>query len=255
MQELNFVLTVEIDYRQGGMYMNSKQLNIFKTILFIFGLAVVEIAFVIVNYPMPEEGLSSIQKFFWLEIVVCYLVFFVPFFFNSITTETIDTKITSTVNIWISVIIFEIVAIAFAILTLNEVVNMRISILVELIVFFMAAIFVYFGYFAGNHIKNVQTQEDRSLNKILELKTAFEMLNLKTDMWSCELNDQKKAVKKLCDDVRYMSPVDTEIASRIEMKLIISANVLTESILTPAETDSKILELTNLINQRKLLRK
>lgn len=52
-----------------------------------------------------------------------------------------------------------------------------------------------------------------------------------------------------------MSPVDTEASSKLEMKLIIAANVLTESTLSSAELDSKILELTNLINQRKLLKK
>ena len=52
-----------------------------------------------------------------------------------------------------------------------------------------------------------------------------------------------------------MSPVDTDLAAKLEMKLIISANVLTESALTPGEMDSKITELTNLINQRKLLKK
>ena len=235
--------------------MNSKQLDIFRTLLFIGGLIIVGVAFAIVNYPFPEDGLEANQKFFWAEIVICYLVFFVPFFFSSITSKTINTKITSTVNIWISVIVFEIVAITFAILTLNEKVSIRIAILVELIVFFFAAIFVYFGYFAGNHIGNVQAQEAKSLSKIAELKSTFEMLNLKTDMWSYELNNQKNTIKKLCEDIRYMSPVDTDLASKLEMKLIIAANVLAESTLTPSEMDSKIVELTNLINQRKLLKK
>lgn len=235
--------------------MNSKQLDIFRTLLFIGGFVIVGAAFAIVNYPFPRDGLKASQKFFWAEILICYPVFFVPFFFSSITSKTIDTKITSTVNIWISVIVFEIVAITFAILALNEKVSIRIAILVELIIFFFAAIFVYFGYFAGNHIGNVQAQEAKSLSKIAELKSAFEMLNLKTDMWSYDLNNQKNAIKKLCEDVRYMSPVDTDLAAKLEMKLIISANVLTESALTPGEMDSKITELTNLINQRKLLKK
>ena len=235
--------------------MNSKQLDIFRTLLFIGGLVIVGVTFGIVNYPLPENGLAASQKFFWTEIIICYLVFFVPFFFSSITSKTIDTKITSTVNIWISVIVFEIVAIIFAILALNEKVSIQIAILVELIVFFFAAIFLYFGYFAGNHIGNVQAQESKSLSKIAELKSAFEMLNLKTDMWSYEFNNQKNAIKKLCEDVRYMSPVDTDLTSKLEMKLIISAKVLTESTLTPAEMDSKITELSNLINQRKLLKK
>ena len=62
--------------------MNSKQLGVFRTILFIAGLVIVGAAFAIVNCPIPEEGLTAGQKFFWIEIVLCYLVFFVPFFFS-----------------------------------------------------------------------------------------------------------------------------------------------------------------------------
>ena len=81
------------------------------------------------------------------------------------------------------------------------------------------------------------------------------MLNLKTDMWSSDLYEQKSKVKKLCDDVKYMSPVDTDQAQAIETKLIIAANVIAESTMTPADLDAKIMELTNLVNQRKLMRK
>ena len=234
--------------------MNSKHLNIFKNLLFVLGLVIIAIAFAVVNSPMPEQGLTSGQKFLWVEIVICYLVFFIPFFFSSISSKNIDTKITSTIAIWISVIIFEIIAIALAVLSLNDVVKIKVSIIVELIVFFISAIFVYFGYFSRNHIGNVQAQEKQSLNKIKELKSAFEILNLKTQMWPDELNAQKAAVKKLCDDVRYISPLESDAASKIEMKLIVAANVIMESNLSSAEMDSKILELTNLISQRKLLK-
>lgn len=234
--------------------MNSKHLNIFKNLLFVLGLVIIAIAFAVVNSPMPEQGLTSGQKFLWVEIVICYLVFFIPFFFSSISSKNIDTKITSTIAIWISVIIFEIIAIALAVLSLNDVVKIKVSIIVELIVFFISAIFVYFGCFSGNHIGNVQEQEKQSLNKIKELKSAFEILNLKTQMWPDELNAQKAAVKKLCDDVRYISPLESDAASKIEMKLIVAANVIMESNLSSAEMDSRILELTNLISQRKLLK-
>ena len=77
--------------------------------------------------------------------------------------------------------------------------------------------------------------------------------------YSVEIDDDVDVnlpfIKKLCDDVRYMSPVDKDLASKLEMKLIISANALLESTLTPSEMESKIIELRNLINQRKLLNK
>lgn len=264
LQELNSALTAETEYKEKLPFkrlifmernMNPKQLNVFKVLLFVAGLAIAGAAFAIINHPMPENGLSVNQKFFWANILVCYIVFFVPFFFSSIKSGKADAKITSAVNVWISVMVFEAAAIVLAVLVLNEKAAVKISFIVEMIVFFLAAIFVYFGYFAGSHIGSVQAQEEKSLSKISELKGAFEMLNLKTDAWSYELDSQKSAVKKLCDDVKYMSPVDSENASKLEMKLIICANVLADSNLPSSEMNSKILELTNLVNQRKLLRK
>ena len=235
--------------------MNKNQLGIFKTLLFIFGFGIVVAAFFLVNYPLPEEGLSVAQKFFWADLFICYFVFFLPFFFSSISHRNIDTKITSTVHIWICVVIFEFVSIILAVLVLKEVCPIKAAVLIELILFFVCGIFVYFGYFAGTHIGSVQAEEAASLSKINELKSAFSMLNLKTDMWSSDLYEQKTKVKKLCDDVKYMSPVDTDQAQAIETKLIIAANVIAESTMTPADLDAKIMELTNLVNQRKLMRR
>lgn len=235
--------------------MNTKQLNVFKIVLFVLGLAIVGTAFVIMNYPLPEEGLPDRQKFFWLEVLLCYLVFFIPFFFSSIALRTVDTKITSTVHIWISVVIFEIVAISLTVLSLNGVVKIRYSVLAELVLFFLLSIFVYFGYFAGNHIGNVQAEEKRAIGNINELKSAFEMLSLKTDMWGDDFSEHKAKLKKLCDDVRYMSPVDSGNALNLEKKLVIMANVLAEANFSPSELNGKIAELTNLVSQRKLLKK
>lgn len=235
--------------------MNTKQLNVFKTILFIFGLLVIGAAFLIVNLPIPEEGLLESQKFFWINIAIMYLVFFCPFFFSSISTKTIDTKITSTVGVWIGVIIFELVALVFSILVLNQVVNFKIALLVELVLIFICGILIFWGYFAGNHIANVQANEEKSLSKIADVKNAFEMLNLKAETWGDDFNEQKSKVKKLCDDVKYLSPVDTDDASKIEQKLVIAANVLSESHFTPNEAEQKIAEIELLVKQRKLMRK
>ena len=235
--------------------MNKNQLKFFKTLLFVLGLGVIAAAFMLVNYPIPESGLRDSQKFFWAEIVVCYLVFFVPLFYSSITSKNFDGKITSTVHIWVCVFLFEIAAITLSVLVLKGKATIRMAALIELVVFFLCAVFVYFGYFAGNHIEGVQARETASLSKINELKTAFSMLNLKTDMWQDNLHEQKAKIKKICDDVKYMSPVDSEAAQSLEMKLIVAANVLAEANLAPADMDAKILELTNTIKQRKLLRK
>ena len=235
--------------------MNKSQLKVFRIILFFLGLAVIGAAFAVINFPMSEERLSVPQKFLWAEVIICYLIFFVPFFFSSLRTHNIDTKMVSTVHLWICIIIFEIAAITLTILALGNVLAVRFAILIELIVFFLLAIFVFIGYFAGNHIGTVQAQEQKSLNNISELKSAFEVLNLKTDMLNEDFHEQKEKLKKFCDDVKFLSPVDSEQASSLEMKLIVLANVISSSNMTNTELNSKISELELLLKQRKLLRK
>lgn len=235
--------------------MNRKQLEIFKFLLLIFGFAVIALAYYLLNPDAGEKSLSSIDKFMWINICLCYAVFFFPMFFSSITTKTIDTKITSTVNIWISTLLFVLVAIVLIVCVKIEKLELKHALIIEFVVFFLLAVFVYFGYFAGTHIGEVQTAENKSLAKIAEVKNAFEMLNFKIGTLGDEFHNQKSVLAKLCDDVRYLSPVDTEQAAELEMKLIIAANVISSSNLSGQDLDSKINEMELLIKQRKLLRK
>lgn len=233
--------------------MNKNQLLSFKIILFVTGLLVIGAAFLIVNLPFPEEGISENQKFFWINLVAMYLVFFCPLFFSSVSTKNLDAKITPTVGIWISVFIFEVVALALAISVLAASFSIKAAAIIELVLFFVCAVFVYFGYFSGNHIQNVQSREEKSLEKISEVKNAFEMLNLKSNLWK-DLDEQKSRIKKICDDVKYLSPVDTDEAAKLEQKLVIAASVIADSHFTAAELDEKITELELILKQRKLMR-
>lgn len=235
--------------------MNRNNLNLFKTLIFIFGLIIVSISFYLFSGFNSEEGLTANQKFFWINTLICYLVFFIPFFFSSITEKSLDIKITSTITIWISVLFFEFVAITVGILVLNNVIDFKLGSLIELVVFFVAAIIVFFGYFAGNHINTVQSRETISLSKINEVKSVFDLLNLKVDMWSDDFYLQKDKVKKICENVKYLSPVDSELSNKLESNLILQANLILESTGSAEELDKKIIELTSLLKQRELLKK
>lgn len=234
--------------------MNKNRLSLFKTLLFLSGLIIIGIIYYFINYPLPEEGLTYPQKFFWIEIVFCYLIFYIPFFFSSFSSKEMDSKIPPTITIWMCIIPFEIISLILAFLSLYEIVPIKITVSIELILLFIAGIIIFLGYFAGNHIEQVQASEKKSISKINELKSTFDLLNLKTNMLSEDYFDCINEIKKICDDVKYLSPVDTELASSLETKLIIEAKVISESNLTPQEMSSKLLTLSNLVNQRKLQR-
>lgn len=145
--------------------MNKNQLGIFKIALFIFGIAIIGAAFLIVNLPFSKNGISADSIFFWINILAMYLVFFCPFFFSSISTKNLDAKIASTIAVWISVFIFEIVAFILAVLVLALSFNLKAAAIIELVLFFVCAIFIFLGYFSGNHIANVQAAEQKTLEK------------------------------------------------------------------------------------------
>ena len=235
--------------------MNRNQLGIFKFLIFLFGFAVIAFAYHLLGPAARGEELTNIDKFMWINICVCYAMFFMPMFFSSITTKTVDTKITSTVHIWISTSFFVFATLILIVCVKTETLELKYALIIECILFFILAIFVYFGYFAGNHIGEVQAAERKSLAKIGEVKNAFEMLNLKAGTFGDEFREQKAKIAQFCDDVRYMSPVDTEQAADIEMKLIIAANVISSSTLSAPDLNAKIAEMDLLIKQRKLLRK
>lgn len=235
--------------------MDRKQLGIFKFLIFLFGFAVIALAYHLLGPVAKGEELTVIDKFMWINICICYAMFFIPIFFSSITTKTIDTKITSTVHIWISTSFFVFTTFILIVCVKTEKIDLKYAVIAECVLLFLLSIFVYFGYFAGTHIGEVQEAERKSLAKIGEVKNAFEMLNLKAGALSDEFREQKAKLAQFCEDVRYMSPVDTEQAADIEMKMIIAANVISSSTLSAQELDPKIAELELLIKQRKLLRK
>ena len=233
--------------------MNSKQLNLFKILLFVFGFVVIGAAYFIVNDAAQDIALSAGQKFFWVNLFILYSVFFCPFFFSSLKTANIDTKITSTVGIWIAVLIFEVVMIVLSVLVLKNVLDFKPVLIMELVLIFICGIFIYFAYFSGNHIQKVQNEEPTCLSHLEEVKSTFDSLLLKAELWPENLTECKSLLKKICEDVHYLSPVNNSTAESLEKKLVACACVIGESATNVTELDSKIKELSILLRQRKSL--
>lgn len=234
--------------------MNKSQLSVFKIVLFVLGFAVIGAAFLIVNLPFPEDGISAEKKFFWINLVAMYLVFFCPLFFSSISTKNLDEKIVPTVGVWTSGLVFEAAALVLSILVLAAVLSIKAAAVIELVLLFFCAVFVYFGYFSGNHISNVQAAEKKSISELSKVKSAFEILSLKSSSWKDDLYMQKEKIRKICDDVKYLSPVGSEAAADVEKNLSDKAAEISSSNLTASELDGKIGEIEILLRQRKTMR-
>ena len=235
--------------------MNRKQLDIFKILILLFGLAVIALAYnFLVEAPADGSPLPAKTRFMWVNIFACYVVFFVPLFFSSLTLSTIDTKITSAVHIWIASSLFIFAVVVLIALAQYEKIQVKHAVIIEMIVLFLCAIFTYFGYFAGNHIAEVQANEKRILFGVTELKNAYEMLKISADTFGEELHEQKTKILSLCDNIRYLSPVGSSAATSLETKLIALAGEISALAANPSELNAKIAEADLLFKQRKSLR-
>ena len=62
--------------------MNQKQLGIFKFLIFLFGFAVIALAYHLLGPIAKGKELTNIDKFLWINICLCYAIFFIPLFFK-----------------------------------------------------------------------------------------------------------------------------------------------------------------------------
>lgn len=234
--------------------MDRKHLDIFKLVLFIAGILLIGVIFLIVNLPL-SDGISNTKKFVWINIVIMYVVLFLPFLLNRITCVNLDRKIAPAMGVGLCILLFELVAATVNILVLASILGILISIAVELVVAFLAGIVLYVGYFSGSHIEKVQRIENGQLSKLKELKASYESLELHMNALPDDFAKQKALTHKICEDARYLSPANSAEAESIEDSLIKQARLLLDKEMTPSEIDSRLHDIAVLIDKRKLLRK
>ena len=236
--------------------MNSKQLKTFKIILFIAGLAVIAAAFAVVNLPLLEEGLSDNKKFFWISLAFSYLVFYIPLFLTPVNVKNVDSKIYPPFTLWLSLLSFAALAIILSILVLCGIMRIKTAVLADVIVLFICAVIAYFPFLAGSHIEKTAERENSLKASLSEIKSSFELLGMKADEWE-NSSETKARIKKLCDDARYISPVDSEKAFALENEISKKADELSKTLSDSMEASAlnqKVGEIEILVKQRKLLK-
>ena len=237
--------------------MTEKKSLFIKSLLFILGLGVIAFAWYLFT---GGVRMTSEQTYLWASVVVMYVIFFCPFFFSSIHVKNLSGKIPSLTMVWLGVIVFIGASIAMTITAVYKVVEVRIAIVIECVFAFLFAIDSYFGYFANSHVQNVSQQEDQALNLIKQIRDSLGMLNLKANSLNENFVEQKKLISFLAEDVKYLSPVDSAGAVKLEQDIlgaITATSSACDTLLSGSdglELKKQLGSLENLIKQRKLMK-
>jgi hypothetical protein len=240
--------------------MTKGQSQFFRLILFLIGLGIVALAFYLINGGSDYTSLSNEDKFMWISIAVMYLFIFFPFFFSSVTIGNFSGKIPSLTMIWVGISLYTPASIVVIYLLKRYSITFNIAVIIQAVFFFLFILNIYFGYFASSHARGVAVEEAGKLQYLTEMKSRAASLALKAGSLSSQYEQVQKALKQSSEDIRYLSPVDEEKSTELDLKIIDSIESLVQFCDAasegghPAAFDLETKELQMLIKERKLLR-
>jgi hypothetical protein len=240
-----------------GDAMTKNSLSVFKCILFLLGAGIVFLAF---KLNTGGQELTRDDGFMWISIAVMYLVVFLPFFFSSIRIGNFSVKIPSLAMVWTGVFLYVPASVVVIVLLRNGIISFNTALIIQAVLVFLFALDVYFGYFANFHIGSVEREEASLRQYLTEIKSKALSLALASGGLSAEYGKVQNTLKQALDDIKYITPVQNNAGTDIEIKIISaldSIKLLCGTISEgahPSSFESEINKLQMLVKERKLLR-
>lgn len=231
-------------------------LSFCRTLLFLFGLALILLAYVLLGASAEK---TPAMIYMWCVIPIMYLILFCPLFFSHITTKNFSGKIPTFPVVWISIITFLATSLVLILLVQKQILNYKYGILFHAVMLFLFFINVYFAYFSSEHIHSVAAQESQISNQLDAIKKLIRVVDLKAANLPDSFDVCKKMLSKIADEVQYLSPINSSEAAKQENRIltaISNADAACE-LITSGSTSTELFtictDIQNLVMQRKLL--
>ncbi|MDR2417600.1 MAG: hypothetical protein LBD79_00925 [Treponema sp.] len=237
--------------------MTKNQSSLFRRALFLLGLGVVALAFFLNT---RSRELTRVDVFTWVSITLMYLVFFIPFFFSSIRLSSFSSRIPSLVVFWTGVVFYIIASIVVIILLSLYIVSVNTAIIAQAALLFLFAVNGYLALFASSHAHRVSVEEDTKQRFIDEIKSKAQFLLLSAGGLPAESENAREIIKRVVEDIKYISPLNDGAGDELELKIIISLNTLAELCNSAARSGHPVAlpaearKLQSLVRERKLLK-
>jgi hypothetical protein len=237
--------------------MAKNSLSVFKWLLFLFGAGIVFLAF---KLNTGGQELTQNDKFVWISIAVMYLVVFLPFFFSSIRIGNFSGKIPSLAMVWVGALLYVPASIVVIVLLSRGTISFNTALIIQAVLAFFFALDIYFGYFANFHVGSVGREEEALRQYLIEIKSKALSLGLASDGLPVEYEKVQKELKQTLDDIKYITPVQNDVGTDLETRIISaldSVKLLCGTIsegARPSSFEGEVSRLRMLVKERKLLR-
>ena len=227
-------------------------LNFFRAFIFAFGLGVILLALYLVH----GDGEYSREFIFAsISIIVMYIMVLAPFTFFSILpkTEGVEKAIAAYTASWIAITAYCSASITLLIVVISRNVilgwfmglpkdwitkvvgeNSEVMqqaahysdltfyaiVIIQLILFFAFMVKMYLGGLVVHQIGAVKKQETQEFSKIAQLRSESQLLEVESAGNASISAEQKKAITKIKNDFRYLSPSNNAEAFDYEAKMV-----------------------------------
>ena len=266
-------------------------LNYFRTFIFILGLAIIGLALYLVH---GDGGYSREFIFSSISIIVMYFMVFGPFTFFSLLpkTENVEKAIATYTASWIAVTAYCSASIMLLIgmivrnvilgwfmdlpsdwinnildkdnaiiqqATYYSDLTFHIIVIIQLILFFIFMIKIFLGGLIAHQIGAVKKQEKEEVSKILQLRSESQLLEIESLHNESIPTELKRTITQIKNNLRYLSPANTEDAFNYEVQMLDSIAALRskckQSTTSPEEIQTLLNSFESLYQTRKLIYK
>jgi len=236
--------------------MTKNQSQIFKAILFLVGAGIVVLALFLTS---SGQSVTDKDVFMWVSIGLMYLIFFVPFFFSSISIGGFSVKIPRFTMIGLGSTLYVIASVIVIILMYKLILPLNFAIIIQAVLIFLFAISVYFGYYASSHVRAVETEEHSKKYLLDDIKAKAKTVSVSLSTLPEEYESTQKALAAAFEDIRYLSPVDNGAGQELEQKINAGLDTIAQLCGNVGEGghpsfDAEVQKLQSCVKTRKLLR-
>ena len=233
----------------------NKKIFFLKTLLLIAGYGIIALAY---NFFHSEE-ISDPEKFMWINILILYTVFEGFILFSRKGSGFVDRNFTTLLMGYITGIIFEVAGIILTILVVKQTVTIKTAVLTETIIFFFILMFLLWALIGNIKIQEVSSSQKKEYSSVKELRSSMQRLSISVEGLPDTLKTEKDAVKKLAEEMNYLSPVASDESEEMEAQMLMCVkrislavnDIMNGSDATNFKSNISSLEL--LLKQRKTL--
>lgn len=233
-------------------------LNFFRAFIFAFGLGVIILALFLVH----GDGECSREFIFTcISIIVMYVMVMAPFTFFSILpkTENVEKAIATYTASWFAITAYCASSIALLIFVISRNIvigwfmglpkdwiekvvgeNSEIMqqaahysdlifyavVVIQLILFFAFMVKMFFGCLVAHQIGSVKQRETQEFSRIAQLRSQSQLLEVECAANASIPAEQKNAIAKIKNDLRYLSPANSAEAFDYEAQMVESLSAL-----------------------------